>query len=85
MTWSEARQQFPDTWLLFEALQAHTESGKWRVENLSVVRTFAKSSEMLKEYARLHQEFPEREFGYFHTSREAMEIEEQWWTGLRPR
>lgn len=28
MKWTEARKIYPDKWLLFEAIEAHSESGK---------------------------------------------------------
>jgi len=34
-------------------------------------------------YRKLHEEFPEREFYFIHTSRETLQIEERLWVGIR--
>jgi hypothetical protein len=34
-------------------------------------------------YRRLHQQFPQREFYFLHTSREALDIRESRWLGIR--
>ncbi len=37
----------------------------------------------MKGYAQLHREAPQRELYVFHTSREALEIGERTWLGIR--
>ena len=40
MEWNEIRQTYPHRWLLVEALEAHSQSGKRILEDLAVVDTF---------------------------------------------
>lgn len=41
MKWQDVRKQYPDTWLLIEALEAHTTEEKRRiVENLVVIEQY---------------------------------------------
>ena len=37
MKWNEARMMYPNKWLLFEAIEAHSEKSKRIVEELSVI------------------------------------------------
>ena len=84
MDWEQIRSRLPDQWLLVEALKAHSESGKRIVEDLSVVGVFPDSRVAMADYRRLHREYPDREMYVLHTSREQVDIEEIYWTGIRP-
>jgi hypothetical protein len=84
MTWEEARAKDPNhQWLLFDAVQAHSEKDKRIVEQLEVIGTFLDSTLALKAYNKLHREAPDREMYVFHTSRELLEIGERHWIGVR--
>ena len=37
----------------------------------------------MKRYRLLHQQYPEREFYFIHTSRDALDIQVQQWLGIR--
>ncbi len=79
----EIRMQYPESWLLLEAIQAYSEGGKRIVEQLAVVEKFNDSVAAMKEYARLHREIPEKELYVFHTRRKSLEISERRWLGIR--
>ncbi len=75
MQWTDVRQHFPDQWVLMETVKAHSDNGKLIIEEVSVLNHFADSTEMFREYARLHHESPLRALVFFHTSREILDIE----------
>ncbi len=81
--WQEIRAHYPQQWLLVEAIKARSEASKRIVEQLAVVGTFPDSVMALKGYQQLHREAPERELYVFHTSREALDITERSWLGIR--
>ena len=84
MQWSEIRQAYPDQWLIIEALEAHTtHDDRRRFDRLAVIESCKNGSAALKRYRQLHQQYPNREFYYFHTSREEVEVFEQQWLGIR--
>lgn len=83
MKWEEIRQHYPHQWLLVEAVQAHSESGKRIIDQLAVINTFASSSSALEQYAQLHRQWPEREYFVLHTDREQLDIKERHWLGIR--
>ena len=83
MQWAEIRHFYPDQWLLLEAMAAHSEKGRRVLDRLAIVAAFADSHSALQEYTQLHHEMPERELYVFHTSREALEIRERRWLGIR--
>ncbi len=47
MKWSEVRDKNPDKWVLFEALEAHSENGKREVDDISILNTFDDSGAYL--------------------------------------
>lgn len=84
MHWQEVKQVYPKQWLIIEALQAHTEADKHRhVDDLAVIEPCVDAKNALQKYRLLHQLYPEREFYFVHTSREALDIEERQWLGIR--
>jgi hypothetical protein len=68
---------------LVEAIKAHSEANKRILEQLAVVSTFADSVTAMRSYVQLRREAPERELYVFHTSREALDITERRWVGIR--
>lgn len=83
MQWQEIRNHYPQQWILLEAIKAHSEANKRILEQLAVVSTFSDSATALKGYLQLHREAPERELYVFHTSREALDVIERQWLGIR--
>lgn len=83
MKWQEIREQYPKTWLLVEALQAHSENDKRVLDQLAVVNTFLDGQTAMGAYAKLHHEFPTREFFVLHTDREQLDITIRRWLGIR--
>lgn len=84
MRWPEIRSYYPRKWLLVEAVDAYSESGKRILEQLAVVNAFPDSASAMQAYARLHHQAPERELYVFHTSRETLDLPERRWLGIRP-
>ena len=84
MEWSAIREAYPDQWLIVEALAAHTTPDGLRVlERVAVLEQCRDGSEALARYRRLHQEYPQREFYFVHTSRQELRIHERQWLGVR--
>ena len=83
MLWEDVRQAYPDKWIVFEAIEAHSENNYRIVDDLAVIATFDDSMEAFRKHAELHKEKPYREFYFFHTSRAKLDIREKKWAGLR--
>ncbi len=83
MRWSDVREKYPNQWLIVEALEAHTEGDRRLLDRIAVVETCPDGASAMESYRRLHLEHPSREFYFVHTAREALEIRERWWTGVR--
>ena len=83
MNWQEIRQNYPDQWLLIEAVQAHSEADKRILDQLAVVKPFPESVSAMQSYQALHQLAPERELYVLHSSRAVLDITEQRWLGIR--
>jgi hypothetical protein len=83
MNWSDIRKAYPDTWLVIEALEAHTEERRRLLDHIAVVDTCGDGAGAFQSYQRLHQAHPYRELYYVHTGREDLDIREQHWVGIR--
>jgi hypothetical protein len=83
MNWSEIRKAYPNTWLVVEALEAHTEGRQRLLDHIAVVDTCKDGTGAFESYQRLHQAHPYRELYYVHTGREELDIREHHWVGIR--
>jgi hypothetical protein len=83
MKWTEIRAQYPNQWLLIEAVQAHSEAGERILEDLNALESFSDSVAAMHKYAELHHQAPRRELYIFHSSREYLKITERAWLGIR--
>ena len=83
MKWDQVRETYPNKWVIVEAIKAHSEDNQRIVEDLSVYGEYENSMDALKKHAEMHKQLPNREFYFFHTSRERLDIIEKKWTGLR--
>ncbi len=84
MTWKQARESFPQTWLLFEAIEARSEGRQRIVEQVDVAESFDGSDHALRRYRELHRKNHARELYVAHTSREDLAISETYWAGIHP-
>jgi hypothetical protein len=83
MRWTELRQHYPHQWLVVEAVEAHSTAGHRELGQLALVDAFGEGEAALRAYLRLHRQAPERELYVLHTDREALDITERTWLGLR--
>ncbi|SFQ38273.1 hypothetical protein [Salibacterium halotolerans] len=84
MKWEDVRHAFPESWVLIEAVQAHTNEKSERVlEEIAPLEKFADSPEAMRSYQDIHREDPYRELYVLHTSRREPAIIEKKWVGVR--
>ena len=83
--WTDARKQHPNTWLVIEALDAHSEEHRRAVDRLTVVEVCADGAAAFRRYRELHAAHPDREFYFAHTANAELEIDERPWVGVRWR
>lgn len=83
MKWEEARKIYSKKWILFEAIEAHSEEGKRIIDDLSVINTYEKGNEALKEYSEKHKKDKSREMYVYSTKNKELLIEERTWIGVR--
>ena len=83
MDWQDIRKHYPHEWLLVEAVEARSETGKRILEQLAVVNRFPDGLTAWRNYSQLHRETPTREYYVLHTDRETLDIAERRWLGIR--
>ncbi len=84
MRWDEVQTQYPDQWLLIEALEAHTTPDHRRhLDLITVIEPCAVGMAAMDRYRKYHQLYPQREFNFVHTSRKELDIRELQWAGIR--
>ena len=82
MQWQEIRKRYPHTWLVVEALSAHSVADKRILDQLAVLNSFEDSTTAFHYYSALHRESRSRELYVLHTDRAELEIQESRWMGL---
>ena len=82
MRWTEIREQYPNQWLIVDALEAHTEGDHRKLDQMTVVEVCPDGAAAYQRYRELHQQHPRREFYFVHTAREELDIRERHWLGL---
>ncbi len=83
MKWTDVRQHFPHAWVMLGATQAHSVDNRRIVDELAVVDRYPDGQSAMQGYSELHRREPQRELYVLHTDREALEITELRWLGLR--
>jgi len=83
MKWKGLREKYPDSWVLFEAVQAHSNEGKRIIDDIAVHDTYNDSDEAIKAYRDFHKKEPKRELYVAHTKKQDLEIQERKWLGVR--
>ena len=83
MKWQDVRKQYPDTWILVEALQAHTDDKRRIVEQWAIIDPFPEYYSAFQSYEKLHQRDPQREMYVTHTVNEDVTIKVRHWVGVR--
>ena len=78
MEWQDIRTQYPDSWLLIEAINAHTTSEQKRIiDRLAVIDQFDDFYVAMDSYKQLHREKPSKEIDVVHTDSVEINIKEQ--------
>lgn len=85
MKWEQVREQYPEQWVLVEAISANSKDSIRYLDELSVISNFLESTPAWKEYKKLHLADPTREYYIFHTDHETIEVKEQKFIGVRRR
>lgn len=83
--WEQVREQYPEQWVLVEAIAAHSRNSIRYLDELSVISYFTDSTLAWKEYKKLHLAEPTREYYIFHTDHKIIEVTEQKFIGVRRR
>lgn len=83
MKWKDAREKYPNRWLLIKALEAKSENGFRIVEDLDIINCFENGSEALKAYSKIHKQDKFLEMYVYHTSKDTLDIGERLWMGVR--
>lgn len=83
LKWFEARENYPNKWLLFEAIEAYSKGGQRVIKDLSVINVFDEGRDALKEYSEKHKKDKSREMYVYHTKNEELIIQERNWIGVR--
>jgi hypothetical protein len=77
MNWKDARNKYINTWILFGAIEAHSEDGKRIVDRISVIDSFDESKDALVSYKEIKKKNPERELYVANTKKESLGILER--------
>ncbi len=84
MKWQDIRKQYPQKWVLAEALEAHTTEEERRiVEQWAVIDALVEFFPAMELYKQLHKKSPQREMYVAHTINDEVQIKVRRWLGVR--
>ena len=83
MHWSEVRKDYPNMWVVVEAMKSHKEGYEKTIEEVSVINAFKKSAEAYMNYQEVHQKEPHRDYLFASTKNEELKVKVQYWAGIR--
>ncbi|SDI48139.1 hypothetical protein [Natribacillus halophilus] len=82
MRWQEVKKRFPNEWVVLEVIKAHSENGYRYIEDVVIIDRFENSLEAMERYEELRKDQPQREYCFFHTSRQNLVARERY-AGIR--
>lgn len=82
MRWEEVQERFPNEWVVLEVINAQSDNGYRYIEDVVIIDKFESSLEAMNRYDELRKEQPQREYCFFHTSREHLVARERY-VGVR--
>lgn len=82
MRWQDVQERFPNEWVVMEVMKAHSDSGYRYIKDVVVIDRFESSLDAMDRYEELRKDQPEREYCFFHTSREKLVARERY-VGIR--
>ncbi len=68
MKWEEVQAEYPNEWLIVEALRFHEEGDVFVGDDVTVVEKCPDGAAAFAAYRRLHGIYPTREFIFVHTT-----------------
>lgn len=84
MTWQAVQALHPNQWLVIEALETRYEPGKRVLEQVHVINSCTNGSEARRQCEALRRDDPLKQYYYFHTGREQLEVLEGIRLGVQP-
>ena len=85
MRWQEVQERFPNEWVVLEVIEAHSDSGHRYIEDVIIIDRFEDSLDAMNRYEELRRDQPQREYSFFHTSRESLVARERYVGIRKPR
>ncbi|SOC24999.1 hypothetical protein SAMN05880501_1182 [Ureibacillus xyleni] len=82
MRWQEVQKRFPNEWVVLEVIVAHSDDGYRYIDEVVVVDKFENSLDAMERYEKLRKGQPQREYCFFHTSRQELVARERY-MGIR--
>lgn len=83
MFWEQVRIEYPNKWVLFEAVDAYSSNGERIINDIAVFDIFENGNDAMEKYIKLHRQDPDKELFIFSTNKEKLEFKERRWLGVR--
>lgn len=85
MKWKDITELHRDRFVLVEAIKASSNNHVRQLEDMAVIQDYDTPQEAWSGYKELHKIHPTRELYVFHTSRNDVEVVEEFFSGVRQR
>ncbi|MEK4514178.1 hypothetical protein NSS64_02775 [Paenibacillus sp. FSL H8-0122] len=85
MNWGEITELHPSRFVLVEAIKASSSNRMRQLEDMAVIQDYDNPQEAWSGYKKLHKLHPNRKLYVFHSSRNDVEVVEEFFAGVRQR
>lgn len=85
MLWSEVCKDFPNSWVVVEALSSHQVEDEKTIDEVMVLDAYPDSAKAWQRYKQVKQLKPQGDFLIASTINDALKVKVQRWVGIRGR
>ena len=75
MKWDKVREQYPNSWVVFDSLEEHEENNILYVKDIAIIEVFNDLNDAYKLYRTLHSQDKNRKLSLGDTRKTSLEYE----------
>ncbi|CAI3543072.1 MULTISPECIES: hypothetical protein [Clostridium] len=75
MKWAKVREQYPNSWVVFDSLEEHEENNILYVEDIAIIEVFNDLNDAYKLYRTLHRQDKNRKLSLGDTRKDSLQYE----------
>lgn len=85
MLWSDVRKDYPEHWVVVEALKSHQQDDEKTISEVTVINAYPDSTQAYRNYQTIHKQQPHRSYYVASTANKSLKVKVQYWAGVRAK